>query len=131
METFVRNERFAAFGGIEKFSKLQMQFGAFAKKDSILLSQSSWCDDKRNQRVLVWGKHELFHLMKHKKLDAHVDATFKCTPKEFYQTLIFSVRDHGTKMHVPIFFVLMTCKTEEAYDTAFFLIEQALGECHS
>lgn len=103
METFVRNERFAAFGGIEKFSKLEMQWGQFAKKDSILLSSSSWCDDKKNQRVLVWGKYELFHLLKHKKLDCHVDATFKPTPKEFYQTLIFSVRDRGTKMHVPIF----------------------------
>ena len=66
------------------FPKSEMQWDAFAKKDSILLSQSSWCDDKRNQKVLVWGKHELSHLRKHKKLDCHVDTTFKPTPKEFY-----------------------------------------------
>lgn len=128
MEKLIMNERQKACGGMDKFEKLATLYERWGKNDSILQFNVSFPDEKKQQKIMGWGKPSLFHLLKYKDLRVHVDATFKPTPNEFYQTLIFGVLDPGTQMHVPVFFVLMTGKTEICYDVAFFHMEMAVGE---
>jgi hypothetical protein len=61
-------------------------------------------------------------------LNVHINATFKITPKPFYQTFIFGIVDAGTDLLIPIFYILMSCKTEEAYQLVYFYIKMTLGK---
>jgi hypothetical protein len=53
-------------------------------------------------------------------LRIHVDATFKGCPKTFKQVLIVSAFDQTAQMLVPVYFILMTCQTQDAYSLALF-----------
>ena len=67
-------------------------------------------------------------LLRYKKLFLHIDATFDGAPRGFYQVLIFSVLDQGTNVHVPIFYCLMTKKSEDAYNLLWMHITMCIGE---
>ena len=45
----------------------------------------------------------------------------------FYQTLMLIIYDHGSKMYVPVYWVLMTNKTEKSYSMVFSSIIEDLG----
>ena len=62
-----------------------------------------WCDDDGPQRILGFSLHSLIKLLKYKKLFLHIDATFDGAPRGFYQVVIFSVIDHASSLHTPIF----------------------------
>jgi hypothetical protein len=49
----------------------------------------------------------------------YIYATFKITPKVFYQTLIIIAKDPITKLNIPCFYVSMTGKNYELYDRVF------------
>ena len=49
----------------------------------------------------------------------YIDATFKITPKAFYQTLIIIAKDPTTKLNIPCFYVPMSGKNYELYDRIF------------
>lgn len=70
----------------------------------------------------------VLYLLRYSNLRIHTDATFKMAPKGWHQCLILSIIDEATKLHVPIFFVLMTTKTEEAYNIVFQHIQIAVGK---
>ena len=61
------------------------------------------------------------------KVDMYVDATFKCTPPPFYQTLILMVFDAQTKVYVACMWILMTCKNAENYWFAFHFVIASTG----
>lgn len=101
-----------------------MKYGS-GKRDNFLLFNVTWRDRKGPQRVMGFASVAGINACKFQELDFHMDCTFKCTPKGFYQTLIFGPRDHGSNIFLPVFFVQMTTKTQLAYDTVFFHIKMS------
>ena len=67
------------------------------------------------QRLMVFGNPSLFGLLQQRKIECYIDATFDCVPHPFYQCLIFMIFHPETWQYVPIFYILMTHKTQELY----------------
>ena len=127
IQRLVRNVKHERGGG-DKIAELEARYGTNTKQDAFLQFNTQWADDKGPQRLLGFAKASLLSVLRYSELQLHVDATFKPCPKGFSQCLIVSVIDEGTKLHIPVFFVLMTTKTEQAYDLAFTFIKAIVGE---
>ena len=56
-----------------------------------------------------------------------IDGTFKIVPKQFYQCLIVMVFDNQTDVYVPVFYILLTSKTEKIYRHALHLMNETAG----
>jgi len=52
-----------------------------------------------------------------------LDATFKCTPKPFRQTLILMVFDEENGIFLPVMWILMTGQSEKEYEQALFNVK--------
>ncbi len=105
-----------------------MKYGNGSKTDNFLMFSVFWSDEDGPQRILGFSLHSLVKLLKYKKLFLHVDATFDSAPRGFYQVVIFSVMDHASSLHTPIFFCPMTKKSEEAYNLLWSHIVSIVGE---
>ena len=68
MEKLIMNERQKACGGMDKFEKLATLYERWGKNDSILQFNVSFPDEKKQQKIIGWGKPSLFHLLKYKDL---------------------------------------------------------------
>ena len=123
----VKHARRTAYGD-DEFMAMEMKYGSKPKKDSFLMFSAMWVDDKGTQRVVGFAEPQLMKLLKYKKINIHIDATFRGTPKGFYQVLIVSVMDNATNMHTPIFYCPMTTKTEEAYNITLMHIRSCVGK---
>lgn len=106
---------------------MEERYGNGPHKDSFLQFNATYYDEKGKQRVMGFAMTETLKLLNYKDLEMHVDATF-IAPPGFYQVLIISVFDHGTKMFVPVLWILMTRKSERAYDIAFMNVVALVGE---
>lgn len=62
------------------------------------------------------------------KTHIFVDATFGCVPKPFKQCLILMVYDPSLKIYIPVYYVLMTGKSEKVYDMAYMQMDVAADE---
>jgi hypothetical protein len=67
------------------------------------------------QRFVGWGHPDLLHIAKYQKTHIYIDATFRCVPAGFSQCLIFMIFDAASSVYVPVFYVLMNCKSQWAY----------------
>ena len=114
--------------GDDKFRAIELKYGNASKMKGFLLFSLYWCDDEGPQRILGFGLHSLIELLRYRRLFLHVDATFDGAPRGFYQVLIFSVMDHASGMHTPIFYCPMTKKSEEAYNLLWANIVAAVGK---
>ena len=54
-------------------------------------------------------------MLKYGAVNTFIDCTFSCVPKGFEQCLIVMVYDRSTSLYVPIFYVLLQSKLENAY----------------
>ena len=81
-----------------------------------LMFSIHWCDEDGLQRILGYALQSLIKLLKYKILFLHVDAMFDGAPRGFHQVVIFSVMDHASSLHTPIFYCPMTKMSEEAYN---------------
>ena len=114
--------------GLNTIQAIEMIYAGKGKEENFLLFNIMWSTKKGDERVMGFGLPALFRYTKYADLQVHIDATFVITPHPFYQTLIWSIRDAGTGLHIPIFYVLMTTKTEEAYHMVYFQIKLVLGK---
>ena len=73
------------------------------------------------ERILGFGKPSFRCLGGNGRI--FIDGTFKIVPKPLYQCLIIMVFDKQTDSFVPVFYVLMTSKTEQIYRIALFWIK--------
>ena len=67
------------------------------------------------QKIIGWGHPDLIHLLKYGAVNTFIDCTFSCVPKGFEQCLIVMVCDRSTSLYVPVFYVLLQSKLENAY----------------
>ena len=67
------------------------------------------------QKIIGWGHPDLIHLLKYGAVNTFIDCTFSCVPKGFEQCLIVMVYDRPTSLYVPVFYVLLQSKLENAY----------------
>ena len=97
-------------------------------EEAFMCFNVTWSDDKGPQRVMGFAWPSAIKAMYNKELDVHFDGTFKMTPNGFQQVCILGIRDHSSGKHLPVFYILMTTKTQRAYETAFFNIKQVVGK---
>ncbi|GMF35692.1 unnamed protein product [Phytophthora fragariaefolia] len=65
--------------------------------------------------------------LKYDGLNIFLDGTFRSTPKPFLQCVTLMLYDPGTHLYVPVFFALMTSRTEDCYIRLLYCIEFAVG----
>ena len=78
----VKHARRAAYGD-DKFMAMEMKYGSKPKKDSFLMFSTMWVDDKGTQRVVGFAEPQLMKLLKYKKINLHIDATFMGHLRDF------------------------------------------------
>ena len=74
-------------------------------------------DSKKYEKILGFGNPALFRCLGGNDR-IFIDGTFKIVPKPFYQCLIIMVFDEQTDAFVPVFYILLTSKTEAIYRIA-------------
>ena len=97
--------------------------------NSFLQSNIAYCDEKGPQRIMSFGKREIFCKLKKDLIQWHIDATFDCSPPGFYQCLIISVFEEELNMFLPCYYVLMTNKTLTSYILALSMMNITVGPC--
>jgi hypothetical protein len=75
------------------------------------------------EKIIGWGHPDLIFLTKYGPVNLFVDCTFKVVPKGFSQLLVLMIYSSATDMYVPIFFILLQSKHEDAY---YHAIQQAI-----
>ena len=115
--------------GDDKFCAIELKYGNGSKSENFLMFSIFWSNEDGPQRILGFSLYSLVKLLKYKKLFLHIDATFEGAPRGFYQVVIFSVIDHASSLHTPIFYCPMTKKSEEAYNLLWSHIVSIVGEC--
>ncbi|RLN96227.1 hypothetical protein BBJ28_00025031 [Nothophytophthora sp. Chile5] len=70
---------------------------------------------KAYRRIIGFAHPDLMRLMRYDGVTLFIDATFKVTPKPFYQTLIVMVYDRAHDLYLPCFYILMEAKDHWAY----------------
>ena len=123
----IRNTRRDMYGD-DKFHAIELKYGSGSKLENFLMFSIFWSNEDGPQRILGFSLYSLVKLLKYKKLFLHVDATFDSALRGFYQVVIFSVIDHASSLHTPIFFCPMTKKSEEAYNLLWSHIVSIVGE---
>ena len=116
--------------GDDRLWAIEFKYGNGSRADSFLMFSLYWCDEDMLQRMLGFALPTLVKLLWYKKLFLHIDATFDEAPRGFYQVVIFSVMDHASSLHTPIFYCPMTRKSEEAYNLLWGNIVSIVGELH-
>ena len=114
--------------GDDKFRAIELKYGNASKMKGFLLFLLYWCDDEGPQRILGFGLHSLIKLLRYCRFFLHIDATFDGAPRGFYQVVIFSVMDHASSLHTPIFYCPITKKSKEAYNLLWGNIVSIVGE---
>lgn len=79
------------------------------------------------QRFICWGDPRLISLLSHGPVHIFIDCTYHCVPAGFKQLLIVMIYSTGHKSYVPIFYVLIQSKLQEAYENALRACVQTSG----
>jgi uncharacterized protein (DUF2461 family) len=125
----VNNRRRELFGS-EKVHMIASLYGSKKAEECFLAfeSKSKWSDDKGPQHVMAFAHPPAVRALRSKQLKLHFDGTFKMTPAGFEQVCILGMRDETSDKHLPVFYVLMTTRTQRAYETLFEQIKHCVGE---
>ena len=123
----IRNTRREMYGD-DKWGAIELKYGNGTKAESFLMFSLYWCDKDGPQWILGFALPSLIKLLEYKKLFLHIDATLDGAPPGFHQDIIFSVLDHTSSLHTPIFYCPMTKKSEEAYNLLWGNIYSIVGE---
>lgn len=85
-------------------------------------------EGKSLERFIGWAHPQLKYQLLDPRVNLFIDATFKTTPcpKEFSQTLILMYYDWKADLYIPVYYVLMTSKTTEAY---WQVLQQIIASC--
>ncbi|KAH9093759.1 hypothetical protein Ae201684P_016381 [Aphanomyces euteiches] len=79
-------------------------------------------------RLVGWAHPQLITLLRYDNITLFLDGTFRCTPNGFTQCIVLMVFDCGTKLYVPVFYVLSTSKSYDAYWNALQYVNDTSGE---
>jgi hypothetical protein len=84
--------------------------------------------DGKEARMVGWAHPSLICLLQVNRLELFIDATFRSVPSPFYQCLIVMTKDGKTNVFVPVFYVLMSGKTERQYSAVLKEISNFFDE---
>lgn len=133
MKKKFENKRGSVFGdwnGIIKSAPFKYTLKSTVNRNQLFyqfdLTYKSSDQNKDMQRFIGWGHPELMAILKEPSRNIFADATFSCCPDEFTQCLILMVYDIPKDNYVPVFYVLMQEKTQDAYERVFEEMKKAL-----
>jgi hypothetical protein len=75
------------------------------------------------EKIIGWGHPDLIFLTKYGPVNLFTDCTFKVVPNGFSQLMVLMIYSSATDMYVPVFFILLQSKHEDAY---YHAIQQAI-----
>jgi hypothetical protein len=79
------------------------------------------------ERLIGWAHPSNIHLLRYASVSIFIDGTFRCVPVHFKQCIVVMVLDRGSNLFVPVFFVLATSKTHDAYWNTLQYVSNAVG----
>jgi hypothetical protein len=124
----VKNKRTEAYNS-DKFNAIELMYGKKVAKEAFLAFHVTWSDHKGQQRIMGFAFPPSVSALKNENLQMHFDGTFKMTPRGFMQVCILSIIDKSSKKHLPVYYCLLTTKTQKAYEIMFYHIKMSVGEC--
>jgi hypothetical protein len=71
--------------------------------------------DNELQKVIGWAHPDLIFLTGHGRCNVFLDCTFKVVPKGFSQLLIVMIFSKAHNYYVPVYYILLQSKKENAY----------------
>jgi hypothetical protein len=80
------------------------------------------------ERVIGWAHPANVHLLRYASVPLFIDGTFRCVPAHFKQCIVVMGYDCGSKLFVPVFFVLATSKTHDLYWNVLQYVTDACGQ---
>lgn len=82
--------------------------------------------DGSYQNIVGWAHPLLSFKLCDASVHLFLDATFSCCPEPFYQCLIIMAYLPAYATYVPVFYILMTAKSEHLYQAA---LQQVISAC--
>lgn len=78
-------------------------------------------------RIVGWANPALMQLLHYENISLFVDGTFRIVPRSFKQCIVIMVYDRGSKLYVPVFFILATSKSSDTYWNSLQFVSNACG----
>lgn len=130
MINLVYNSRRQAHKGDKLSAMEDIYLNPKGNANSLMQFNMAYADIHGAQRIIGFGKMELVNTLRAKKSKLHIDATFDCCPKGFYQCLIVSIfidTNGENGLFLPCFYILMSKKSRGAYVMALSSLNNLLG----
>ncbi len=75
-------------------------------------------DNTRVSKLIGWANPKLIDYLKEAQRNLFIDCTFKIAPKDFAQCMTILVYSRKHSFYVPVFYILLSDKSEEIYKEA-------------
>ncbi|POM59678.1 hypothetical protein PHPALM_31552 [Phytophthora palmivora] len=85
-------------------------------------------DVNRPNRLLGWAHPVLLNLLRYNNTTLFIDGTFRCVPRNYQQRVVYMVHDHASRLFVPVFYILSTSRTGDAYWDMMHFVLQATDQ---
>jgi len=116
MMPIVHSKRRGEFGDWETQIKIApLRYASDTDLRPFLLFNNQVLVNGEYEHMVGWGHPNLVNLTSRSGLNIFADCTFSVVPKEFKQLLILMIYDEATQLYLPIFYVLLQSKHEDAY----------------
>jgi hypothetical protein len=80
------------------------------------------------QRVMGFAWKPAIKAMYNKELDVHFDGTFMMTHNGFQQVCVLRIRDHSSRKHLPVYYILMSTTRQHFSTSSRWLVRILLGK---
>ena len=108
----------------------QPQIGKMKGSDQWFMNANMTIVERKThllKKLTVYGNPELFGLLNGEK-HIHIDATFRCAPKEYKQMLVIMVFDDDTDSYVDVLYILMNGKSFFMSPKMSLILRHLLGQ---
>ncbi|POM60541.1 hypothetical protein PHPALM_30596 [Phytophthora palmivora] len=85
-------------------------------------------DVNRPNRLLGWAHPVHLNLLRYNKTTLFIDGTYRCVPHNFQQCVVYMVHNRASGLFVPVFYILRTSRTGDAYWDLMYFVLQATDQ---